>query len=82
MSERMDESSTVLMMAAESGHLEVVRLLCDAGADLSNRKTNGSTTLMVAAGNGHARLFGFSALQGRTLGHQMFPSKQAYTRRR
>ena len=41
------------MIAAESGHLEVVRLLLQAGAnkDSTNRRT-GATALMVAANSG------------------------------
>ena len=39
--------------AAEHGHLEVVRLLFEAGADKDAADTDGSTALRFAARNGH-----------------------------
>ena len=44
---------TALREAAVNGRLEVVRLLLDAGADLSLANGAGGTPLMVAAGRGH-----------------------------
>ena len=45
--------TTPLRMAARYGHLEVSRLLVDAGADPSRANSDGATPLMVAAQNGH-----------------------------
>ncbi|CAK9115057.1 unnamed protein product [Durusdinium trenchii] len=42
-----------MFLAAERGHLEVVRLLLEAGADLNAATQCGHTVLMFAAQNGH-----------------------------
>ena len=42
-----------MFSAAEQGHLEVVRLLLEAGADKNAAKQYGTTALMLAAHNGH-----------------------------
>ena len=44
---------TPLMLASRRGHLEVVRLLCEAGADKDKATQNGSTALIGASENGH-----------------------------
>ena len=41
--------ATLLYMAAEHGHLEVVRALLEAGADLNQANTDGDTPLCIAA---------------------------------
>jgi len=43
---------TALMMASESGHLEIVRALLAAGADV-NTHVNGETALILASLTGH-----------------------------
>ena len=45
--------STALLLAAQIGHLEVVRLLLEAGADKDAANKKGLTALRVAAQNGH-----------------------------
>ena len=42
-----------LMAAVFNGHLECVKLLIQAGADLNVQDENGRTTLMFAAAKGH-----------------------------
>ena len=41
------------MLAAFKGHLAVVRVLVEAGADKNAAKQNGATALMIAAFKGH-----------------------------
>jgi ankyrin repeat protein len=50
----MEDGPTPLHHAVQRGHLEVARLLCDAGAnkDLADVE-NGSTPLYIAAEHGH-----------------------------
>ena len=43
---------TVLMLAAEKGHLEVARLLLEAGADKNCCHDDGRNVLMLAADAG------------------------------
>lgn len=52
-SDRTVDGRTTLMVAAHQGKLEVVRLLCDHGADLSDHEGCGLTALMAAARKGH-----------------------------
>lgn len=47
MSDHKDGDWTALMMAAKFGQLELVWLLCHAGADLSGRKNDSWTALVV-----------------------------------
>ena len=44
---------TALFMAAQNGHLEVVRLLIEAGADKAAAHSTGATAVFIAAQNGH-----------------------------
>ena len=44
---------TVLHAAAAGGHLEMVRLLVEQGADLRRVDGGGQTAAQVAAANGH-----------------------------
>lgn len=49
-----DNGQTALMQAASSGHIEIVRQLIDAGADLDRRSTNWNrTALLNAVDGGH-----------------------------
>ena len=47
---------TVLITAAKNGHLEVVRLLLDGGADLGRDGGDRNTPLTWAASNGHLEM--------------------------
>ena len=40
------------MSASECGHLQVVRLLCEAGADKDKANQDGDTALMIASADG------------------------------
>ena len=46
--------TTSLILAAESGHCEMVRLLIESGADVNAARQDGYTALMCAAQNGHS----------------------------
>ncbi|CAK8990518.1 unnamed protein product [Durusdinium trenchii] len=46
-------NATPIHIAANRGHLEVVRLLLEAGADKDAVRTDGATALFIAAKNGH-----------------------------
>ena len=50
---RDNAGATALMVASENGHLEVARLLCEAGADKDNASQDGATALIFASHNGH-----------------------------
>jgi len=45
-----------LLQASSRGHLEVVRLLCEAGADKDKAAHDGFTALICAAANGHVEV--------------------------
>lgn len=47
------ELVTPLHSAAERGHLEVVKFLCEQGADISCKASNGWTPLIAAKQQGH-----------------------------
>jgi ankyrin repeat protein len=44
---------TALMLAAAAGHVEVVRLLVEAGSEINAVDTEGATALSLAENNGH-----------------------------
>ncbi|HYD17420.1 MAG TPA: ankyrin repeat domain-containing protein [Patescibacteria group bacterium] len=48
-----EESMTALMMAAERGHIDIVRLLLKAGAERDAQESKGFSALMLAAQGGH-----------------------------
>ena len=47
---------TALMSAAAGGHLQVVRILLDAGTDVNARDRNSETALGIAAAAGHVEI--------------------------
>ena len=48
-------------IAAQNGHLEVVRLLRKAGAEKDRVNVDGATALVIAAQSGHLELLLFGA---------------------
>ena len=52
-----DRGSTALHFAAENGHIRIVELLLDRGADLEAIDVDGDTPLMCAAIGGHSDIF-------------------------
>ena len=61
-----DELTTPLRRASRNGHLQVVRLLCEAGADKDKETQNGATALICASEEGTLRLCACSSRQGPT----------------
>lgn len=58
------EGVTPLIAAAEGGHLDVVHLLVDAGADVNRSDASGFTALMGAARLGHSKIVKFLLERG------------------
>ena len=55
-----DVGATPLFIAAQRGHLEVVRLLVESGANKDQGLTDvGTTPLFIAAQNGHREVVRF-----------------------
>ena len=52
----MQNGATAFFIASQEGHLEVARLLCEAGADKDRAKQDGATALMAASYCGHAEV--------------------------
>jgi len=55
---------TPLLAAAEAGHLQVVRLLVDVGADVNRADATGFTPLMGAVYAGHRKMVAFLLQRG------------------
>lgn len=53
------DNQTPLMIAAEKGHLEVVRYLVAAGADMGKEAPSGTTAILLAALAGHPEVLRF-----------------------
>jgi ankyrin repeat protein len=54
------ERHTALHLAAEKGHLEIVKLLLEHGADVNEKtKYGGETAVEMAEHMGHTKVFGF-----------------------
>jgi ankyrin repeat protein len=63
--ERQSElGRTALMLAAQNGHLEVVKVLLQAGVDREKQDKDGYTALMQAAINGRLELVKFLVQTG------------------
>lgn len=54
-----DLGVTPLMLSSNSGHLDVVRLLCEAAADVDRATRTGATAIFFASQNGHAKVVQF-----------------------
>jgi ankyrin repeat protein len=50
---------TPLHLAAQNGHLNVVKFLVEQQAEMNMKNTNGSTPLHLAAQNGHLNVVKF-----------------------
>ena len=48
-----DNGETPLYVASQNGHVEVVRLLIDAGALINQAKNSGATPILAASQDGH-----------------------------
>ena len=48
--------TTALMLAAQDGHTEIVKLLLEKGADVNVKTTTGITALWMASQNGHTEV--------------------------
>ena len=60
---------TPLCIAAQRGHLEVVRFLVEAGANKDQGRTDtGATPLFTAAQNGHLEVVQFLVESGANMG--------------
>lgn len=53
-----------MLVASDNGHLEVVRLLCEEGADKEKAVQDGTTPLLVASKNGHLEVVHLLCEQG------------------
>ena len=61
---RVADGCTPLVAAASNGHLEVVRFLCEAGADKDKPMQDGATPLFIAAYQGHLEVVRFLCKAG------------------
>ena len=52
----MNDGTTALMLAAQDGHVEIVRLLLESGADKHLAMNDGRTALIVAPQRGHLEI--------------------------
>ena len=60
-----DDGTTPLFVAAQQGHLEVVRFLVESGADKDQGTTHdGTTPLFIAAQHGHLEVVRFLVESG------------------
>jgi uncharacterized protein len=50
---KADNGGTALIQASQNGHLEVVRALLAANADVNAKLADGFTALMIASEKGH-----------------------------
>ena len=60
MNQAKTNGATPLFIAAQEGHLPVVKLLLDREAAVNQAKTNGATPLFIVAQEGHGGLGGVS----------------------
>jgi ankyrin repeat protein len=52
------------MAACQEGHLDIVKLLIEKGADVKAKDNSGSTALMIASKNGHTQIVEFLKAHG------------------
>ncbi|KAM0807402.1 putative Heterokaryon incompatibility domain-containing protein [Seiridium cardinale] len=65
-----------LSCAAKIGHVPVVQLLIDNGADMNSQDENGDTPLSIAAGYGHRAIVSLFSTQGAELPWENTASKR------
>ena len=51
-----DNGCTPLLVASDQGHVDVARLLIEAGADIDEAKYDGATPLFIASQRGHVEV--------------------------
>ena len=61
-------SGSPLFDAASRGHLEIVKALVRAGADIDNMRSPGHSAIHSAASNGHLEVVRFLAQRGASMG--------------
>ena len=61
---RTDDGSTPSYIAAQEGHLKIIRFLIQAGADMNPARTNGWTALTGASHYGHVEFCGRLLIAG------------------
>ena len=60
----MNNGVTPLFVASHEGHVEVIRVLIDAGALINQAMNNGVTPIWVASHNGHMAIVRYLILHG------------------
>ena len=60
------DGKTPLMVAAEKGHVEVVKSLLDHGADINDEEVNGWTALHISAIKAHTEVESLLRAKGAT----------------
>ena len=56
MEARNHENNTTLLLAAQYGHVEFVKLLLEKGAAMEARNNEKNTPMLLAAKNGHVEV--------------------------
>jgi ankyrin repeat protein len=68
---QMSDPRTPLVMAAREGHLEIAKLLIQAGANVNKHASGDETPLMAASGNGNLGLVQFLIAKGASINKRL-----------